>query len=502
MDARQFFHERHEEIVSSWFDMLHDDPSTRYHTEPPQDLRRLMDYAALAFRRVMLEDDWTDLKEFITHIAKKRFSEGFKVSEVQMAFEYYRQTLIPLLFRSIDPPKLEPMMMKLQECMIFTITHFSEFFQGIHENFLRNHTEILESQIKTRTHELAESRQKYKTLVEDINEGFFVLTDGRIVFANRMFAEMHGCELTDVLDKSYLDFIAEEHREKIRSVYELSQKQTHVPARIEYLRLCRDGQRLPTEIMAKRTIFGHQTANIGICRDIGERVELEKKTREAEKLKALAQQAASLAHEVRNPLSTVRINLQLLSRNAVKPEQIGLLQASLDEVVQIERTLQEMMDISFPVRLSLQPVNLRSLLQHCLNSMRQRLLNNQVKAFLRLKRGAEGIHADPHRMEQALVNLLFNAVEAQPSGGRVAISARPVTRGADPWVEILISDQGPGVPKEVLPYIFDPMFSQKAMGTGLGLHNVKRIVEAHGGSVRVKLNRKCGMSFYLSLPAR
>ncbi|WP_244155429.1 two-component system sensor histidine kinase NtrB [Desulfatiglans anilini] len=386
--------------------------------------------------------------------------------------------------------------------MIFSLTKFSEFFQGIHENFLRNHTEILENQIKSRTRELAESRQKYKTLVEEINEGFFVLAEGLIVFANRMFAEMHGCELTDVLEKKYLDFIADEHKEKIRNVYKLSQREPHVPVRMEYLRLCRDGRKLPTEILAKRTIFGHHTANIGICSDIGERVELEKKTREAEKLKALAQQAASLAHEVRNPLSTVRINLQLLYRNATKPEQIGLLQASLDEVVQIERTLQEMMDISFPVRLSLQPVHLRSLLQHCLNSMRQRLLNNQVKTFLRLERGAEGIHVDPHRMEQALVNLLFNAVEAQPSGGKVAISARPLTKGADPWVEILISDQGPGVPKEILPYIFDPMFSQKAMGTGLGLHNVKRIVEAHGGSVRVKLNRKRGMSFYLNLPAR
>lgn len=502
MDARQFFHERHEEIVSLWFDMLHNNPSTRYHREPPQDLRRLMNYAALAFRRVMIEDDWADLKEFITHIAKKRFSEGFKVSDVQMAFEYYRQTLIPLLFEEIDPPKLEALMMKLQECMIFTITHFSEFFQGIHENFLRNHTQILETEIKTRTHELAESRQKYKTLVEDINEGFFVLMDGHIVFANRMFAEMHGCEVTDVLQESYLDFIADEHKEKIRRVYELSQGQTHVPARIEYLRLCRDGRKLPTEIMAKRTIFGHETANIGICRDIGERVELEKKTREAEKLKALAQQAASLAHEVRNPLSTVRINLQLLSRAAPEPEQFGLLQASLDEVVQIERSLQEMMDISFPLRLSPQPVDLRTLLDHCLNSMRQRLTNNRVKASIRLKRGAEGILADPHRMEQALVNLLFNAVEAQPSGGKVAIFARPFSKGADPWVEISISDQGPGVPREILPYLFDPMFSQKAMGTGLGLHNVKRIVEAHGGTVRVKLNRMRGMSFYLSFPAR
>jgi nitrogen-specific signal transduction histidine kinase len=68
------------------------------------------------------------------------------------------------------------------------------------------------------------------------------------------------------------------------------------------------------------------------------------------------------------------------------------------------------------------------------------------------------------------------------------------------WIDVLISDQGPGLPKEMLPYLFDPTFSQKAMGTGLGLHNVKKIIEAHGGSVRAKLNRQGGMTFYLRLP--
>jgi len=154
------------------------------------------------------------------------------------------------------------------------------------------------------------------------------------------------------------------------------------------------------------------------------------------------------------------------------------------------------------LRLSREPVDLGQLLGHCLNSVRQRLIRNHVAASLRLNRQLQEIKADPHRLEQAFINLLFNAVEAQPSGGRVAISARPHKGGADAnmWVEIVISDQGPGVPREMLPYLFDPAFSQKAMGNGLGLHNVRRIIEAHGGSIRVRLNRPKGMMFYLSLP--
>lgn len=500
MDTTEFFHQRHELLVDSWFRSLSNDRSSRYHREPDQDLRARLNRAAKAFRQVMLHDDWVYLQEFITQIAQKRFNQGFTVSEVQKAFELYRQTLIPLLFADLEMEKLEPILMKLQECMVFAITQFSEYFQDIHENFLRNHNNILEREIEARTRELAESRQKYKTLVEDINDGFFVLAEGRIVFANRSFARMYGYEHEQVLQKSYLNFIAEEHREVVRGAYESGLKNGNVPTRYELLRLCRDGSKLPTEIMVKRTLFGDQPADIGICRDISERVELEKRKRETEKLKALAQQAACLAHEVRNPLSTVRMNLQMFCRSEKDPKSLRLFEASLAEVDRIERSLKDMIDISFPLRLTRQPVDLRQLLAHCLESMRQRLADNQVRASLRQNGQVAAIKADPHRLEQALINLLFNAVEAQPTGGRIAISIRPQNEGAEAGVEILISDQGPGVPKEMLPYLFDPMFSQKISGNGLGLHNVKRIIEAHGGSVRAKLNRPRGMGFHLRLP--
>ena len=502
MDAKALFHFYHEQIVVTWFNSLHGDPSTRYHFEQPDDLRSRINIAALAFRRAILYDDSTDLKEFITQIAQRRFSEGFKVSEVQRSFELYRQTLIPLLLSQIDAVCLEPVMMKLHDYMVFAITQFSEYFQRIHEEFLCNHAQILEREIELRTRELVESREKYKTLVEDINEGFFVLVDGLIVFANRAFAHMHGYGQEEVLRRNYLDFVAEEHREMLRKVYSLSLSNGPAPSRIEFFRIHKDGRKLPTEIMAKRSLFECQAANIGIYRDISERVALDKRTREAEKLKALAQQAASLAHEVRNPLSAVRMNLQLFAQAEGNPEHLRLLQASLSEVDQIERRLQEMMDISFPLRLSFEPVDLGELLTRCLNCMQQRLTVNRVKTFLRVSHDVTSITADASRLEQAFVNLLFNAVEAQPSGGRVAISVRPAHKDNREWVEILISDLGSGIAKEMLPYLFDPMFSQKARGTGLGLHNVHRIIEAHGGLVHVEQNRPQGMRFKIRLPWR
>lgn len=338
------------------------------------------------------------------------------------------------------------------------------------------------------------------TLVENINEGFLVLIEGRIVFANRSFAEMHGYDHEAVLQTDYLNFVADDHKEKIRQAYELCLKPGVAPARIEYRRLCKNGEQLPTEIMANQNVFEGRMANIGICRDISERIELEKKNREMEKLKALSLQAASIAHDVRNPLSTVRMNLQLFLLMELPPERLRLVEASLTEVNQIEKSLQEMMNIRFPLRLSYRSVNIRTLLDLCLKSMHRRITQNQVSVLLRISRRIETINADPHRLEQALLNLLFNAVEAQPSGGKLTIIVRRLKQHSKEWVEILVADQGPGLPKEMLPYLFDPMFSQKAMGTGLGLHNVKKIIEAHGGSVRAAINRRSGMNFYLCLP--
>jgi len=234
MDTKEFFQQHHERIVDIWFRSLSNDRTTRYHREPSQDLRAFLNRAAVAFRHVMLHDDWTDLKEFIIQIAQKRFNAGFKVSEVQKAFEFYRQTLITLLFADLEIEKLEPILIKLQKCMVFTITQFSEYFQGIHENFLRNHNNILEHEIKARTREIAESREKYKTLVEDINDGFFVLAEDRVVFANRSFARMLGYELDQVLQTSYLNFIAEEHREVARGAYELSLENGNIPTGMSF----------------------------------------------------------------------------------------------------------------------------------------------------------------------------------------------------------------------------------------------------------------------------
>jgi len=255
--------------------------------------------------------------------------------------------------------------------------------------------------------------------------------------------------------------------------------------------------------MAKVSSYGGQSANIGICRDISERVELERKTRETEKLSALAKFTASLAHEINNPLTAIKMNIQMFSEGQL-PEDARrkLLSTTLHEIEQIKRCITEMMNLTVPFRLKYRLINLRGLIGGCLRIVEQRIAYQGTRVVCRLSRRVTDVRVDPERMEQALVNVLLNALEALPNGGRIFISSRASWEKGEPWVQIRVADEGPGIPKEKRPYLFDPFFSQKAGGIGLGLSNVKKIVEAHGGRVVVTERIPKGAAFTLVLPQK
>ncbi|MFH1112458.1 MAG: ATP-binding protein [Pseudomonadota bacterium] len=503
MDLAEVLNRYHKEIVETWSYRMINDKTSRYSEESPEELTMLIGQATDYFRTALVGDEWTGLAQFINFIAVKRLHGGFTLAEVQRAFEQYRETVTPLLVTHVKPPFLTQTLLRLHQCVVSTVTRFSTYFQDLHEELLRNQAANLEQEVADRTRKLAESERKYKVLVEDINDGYFVLVEGIIVYANNAFGRMHGYTSQEIMGRHYQEFVAPESRESVSRAYVGSRSGTVTGSRLEYLRLHRDCRRLPTEIKAKISSYGGQAATIGICRDIGERVELELKTREAEKLGALANFAASLAHEINNPLTAMKMNVQMFSEGQL-PENARqkLLSSTLREIEQIKRCVTEMIDLTVPFRLNRRSVNLRDLVEGCLGIVEQRMAYQGVGTSIRLTSEIGDVFVDRERIEQALVNLLLNALEALPTAGRIFISTKAVWDNGEPWVHIRVADDGPGIPKEKLPYVFDPFYSQKAGGIGLGLGNVKKIVEAHGGRVVASGRRPCGIVFTLVLPKK
>lgn len=497
MEVFKALGEHHDEVVDEWVRRLLTDRTSPYSREPEAELRPLVNQGAVAYRLVLDGGAWDDLDAFITLIARRRLSQGFKLSDVQKAFMTYQQVVIPFIIRNARDEERDEAIARLGSCIAQTVGTFSDFFQGLHEEYMRQQTVVLENEVAKRTRELSESESKYKALVEDIRDGYYVLHDGVVVFANNAFCAMHGRTMKGIVGRPFLELVAPESRADVERSYEQS-RTSQASSLVEYFRLQQDGRKLPTETLAKISFYEGKPASLGICRDISERRELEQKTREAEMLNALAQQAASLAHDIRNPLTAIKMNVQMLAAELRdNPTHHRLLEISRKEVESIERSVLEMMDLARPFRLNREIVLLRPFIQDCVDALRSRMAHKEVTASVRLSPELDRLKIDPHRIEQTLVNLLFNAIEAVARGGRIYVSSGRLKFQGHSWARICVADNGPGIPRELLPYYFDEKRNRRI---GLGLDNVKRIVEAHGGAVDVGIRQPHGLRVCLRLP--
>ncbi len=489
---------RKEEIVHQWAHRLHEEVSDRYRQRPIEELFMTTSEATEANFSVLTEGDFTKIDLFIEKITQLRLQAGFPLSDVQKAFELYRTILTPILVKELEGEELLEALQKLNYCLSYTITRFSDYFQSEHERQIREHAETLEEEVRRRTKELAESEAKYRVLVEDINDGYFVVQKGKIAFANRAFCEMHGWPPQEVIGRPWSDFVAPESLEEVRRIYEGRGRKRDL---FVYFRRHRDGRSLPTENKVKIITYQGRRAAAGICRDITERVEMEKRVREAERLAHIGQLTTSLAHEIRNPLSSVKMNIQILLKKLdLDGNDKRRMEIMAQEITRLERILKEMLDFARPVPLRLRPASVNEVVKRSLEVLEAKIKQKGLKVRRRLSKTIPKVLIDPDRLEQALINVLLNAIEVLPAGGRIEVSTRQASEDGR-MIEAKVEDNGPGVAPEDLPYIFDPFFSKKK-GTGIGLTNVKKIVEAHGGRVKASLRTPHGMSLSLLVPSR
>jgi signal transduction histidine kinase len=220
-----------------------------------------------------------------------------------------------------------------------------------------------------------------------------------------------------------------------------------------------------------------------------------------ERMAALGELSASIAHEVRNPLGVIFNSVGSL-RRILKPQGSAaqLLGIIDEEADRLNRMVGDLLDYSRPVQPALEPVPLRPLLEQAIAAARQQAgpQADGVVPEVEVADEAATVRADERLLRQALVNLFLNAYQAMPREGRLYVRASRGALDGRPCAEIVVRDTGPGIPAEMVSKIFQPFFTTKATGTGLGLAVVRRIVEGHGGAI--ELGPGPGAEFTLRLP--
>jgi signal transduction histidine kinase len=293
----------------------------------------------------------------------------------------------------------------------------------------------------------------------------------------------------------------------LHSAFELS----HLPNRAE-LRLKTTGRVIGYTLSHVRDERGRSTGVALFFKDLTKVEQIEERERLRDRLVALGEMAAAIAHEVKNPLAGIEVMAGVLKRQvavADSPDAQSLLNDIIDEAKMANQIVHEALEFVRPIRLQVERTAIASVLESAIGLAETKVPRRDIQLNLKVDEGLPLIHGDQHQLCQLFTNLLINAFEALEGRGTVEISAREGVLDEDApsasndahsgMVVVEVADNGPGVPRELRDRIFNAFFTTKPQGSGLGLAIVRKVVDAHDGRIDIQTGAH-GTRFLVTLP--
>jgi signal transduction histidine kinase len=285
---------------------------------------------------------------------------------------------------------------------------------------------------------------------------------------------------------------------------------SHLPNRAE-LRLKRTGKVIGYTLSQVRDREGLVTGATLFFKDLTRVEQLEERERLRDRLAALGEMAAAIAHEVKNPLASIEVMAGLLKRQLAENEDAqSILKDIIKEAKMANAIVIEVLDFVRPIRLQVERIAVADVVRDAIATAESHVPRRGIKLAVDVSDSLSPIEGDKHQLRQLFSNLLANAFEALGGEGSVRISAtehaveEEVAASTEskpvPMIEIEVIDDGPGVPPELIDRIFSPFFTTKPQGTGLGLAIVRKIVNAHDGRIDVSVGPDKGTRFLVTLP--
>lgn len=365
------------------------------------------------------------------------------------------------------------------------------------EHQLQSYREDLELKVRERTREIEETKQYLENLLENANDVIYTLDlDQQFTYVNNK-VNAWGYRKDDLIGRPYLSLLSRRHRgRRLKNTLDIGAKQVY---EVEVVTRLGEVRTVMVSVSPLQGVDGEILGVLGIARDMTETKKLERQIRNAEKLASIGQLAAGVAHEINNPLGGILNCLYNLRKGSLSPARQEEYWASMEHGVRrVQKIVRQLLDFSQQHEPSFSPADINRIVDQVLGLTTHLFGPNGIRLKTSLGHSLPSVMVDRHMIEQVLMNLILNAVQAMKNGGVLTIR----TSVAEGICRIEVQDTGAGIPASVLPRVFDPFFTTKGEGegTGLGLSVNLGIVERHGGKILVESEVGKGTTFTLCLP--
>lgn len=355
--------------------------------------------------------------------------------------------------------------------------------------------------------ELRESENKYSTLVEQSIDGVAIVQEGLFSFVNKAVSRSLGYEELNLVGRSFLEVISPECREMISQRYKARMQGEVVPSFYETKTITKTGEIRIVEISIGLIQYKGRPATLVTIRDVTERKRVEEEQQRIARLEAIEVLASGIAHDFNNILTGIIGNISLAKLYINTEDEVYTLLNEAERSSLLARDLtQQLLTFSKEGVLVKKKESIVKLLE---DTVTFTLRGSKVASHFSFPKDLWSVEIDEGQIHQVVNNLIINAKQAMPEGGEIWIKAENVMVEDKPnlplaegyYVKISIRDQGVGIPEEYLQKIFDPYFTTKEDGNGLGLATTHAIIKKHAGYITVESVVGVGSTFYLYLPA-
>lgn len=380
-----------------------------------------------------------------------------------------------------------------------------------------------------RSRRLKAESDRYKALFNATSEGVVeVDIEGRFVIINRGGARIFGCgdpralisgreRIQDFfMDPSQWNQLLDHMLESMESVQQIIQIKTENHNQMWIELTFHPHRNDQNEIAGVEGIFHDVTERLAMQEELknysenlerrieektAELLQLERHKFNLEKLAATGQLVAHLVHELRNPLSSIKMGITTLKRRAaLADKELRIVEIALKEVTHLERMMKELLAYAKPETLKLVPCRIDSVLEQTLEKLQPRLEASHCQVISEYEKDLPSVRLDMDRMGQVFANIILNAQQASRENSRLVVRSHFIRQKK--CVRVEVHDFGTGIAPDQIEHIFNPFYSRREGGTGLGLSVVKSIVEAHSGEVAVQSDMGRGTTVRVDLPEK